>query len=202
MPDKNIKKFITTGVVLLATSTTGAQHPPPIPASQWTPATHVWLSRAMVAEAGWNAETDHVAIAYVLARRWQKLSERWPGLRFVDVIQNYCAGLGNYHREFTPRQRWIRSLSWDDVEPENWPSGASWKRHLSYWKSVLERSDRWSKGDLQDPCRGRAVHWGGTIDSPRGRMVPVNCGTTQNTFYRLSSETNDGFASEVARKIR
>ena len=200
MSRNDIKKFITTGVVLLATSSAAAQHRPPIPKSQWTPSTQVWLSRAMVAEAGWHATNDHIAIAYVLARRWRRLAERWPALRFIDVIRNYCAGLGSYRRELTPRQRWLRSLSWNDLVPENWPSGIPWQRHLRYWQSILERSDRWSKGDLKDPCRGRAWHWGGTIDTPRGRMVPVDCGTTQNTFYRISAEASKRLMPTPKRK--
>jgi len=183
----DLKKYITAGAVLLAASSAVAQPPPPIPKSQWTPSTQVWLARAMVAEAGWHAENDHIAIAYVLARRWRMLTERWPQLRFIDVIRNYCSGLGSYRRELTQRQKWLRSLSWNDLVPESWPAGVSWQRYLRYWQSVLERSDRWSKGDLKDPCRGRAWHWGGTIDTPRGRMVAVDCGTTENTFYRISA---------------
>ncbi|MBN1654277.1 MAG: hypothetical protein JXA30_10950 [Deltaproteobacteria bacterium] len=202
MSENIMKKFITTGAVLLATSASSAQHAPPIPENQWTPSTQVWLARAMVAEAGWTSENDHIAIAYVLARRWRRLTERWPELRFLDVIRNYCAGLGSYRRELTPRQRWLRSLSWNDLVPEGWPEGISWDRHLRYWRSILERSDRWSKGNLLDPCRGRAWHWGGTIDTPRGRMVPVNCGETQNTFYNLSIETEERVAPAPGRAKR
>jgi hypothetical protein len=184
MVDNSIRTYIATGVLLLATSTASAQDRP-IPESQWTRDTHIWLARAMVAEAGWKAERDHIAIAYVLARRWRRLAENWPALRFIDVIRNYCAGLGNYTRSLTSRQRWLRGLSWNDDKPEGWPRAASWKRHLPLWREALARSARWSQGELADPCRGRAWHWGGTIDTPQGRMVAVNCGETRNTYYRV-----------------
>jgi hypothetical protein len=184
MVDNSIRTYIATGVLLLATSTASAQSRP-IPESQWTRDTHIWLARAMVAEAGWKAERDHIAIAYVLARRWRRLTENWPALRFIDVIRNYCAGLGNYTRELTARQRWLRGLSWNDDEPDGWPRAASWRRHLPLWRKTLERSARWSQGGVVDPCRGRAWHWGGTIDTPQGRMVAVSCGETRNTYYRV-----------------
>ena len=184
MVDNRIKAFIASGVMVLAASAASAQTRP-IPKSQWNRETHIWLARAMVAEAGWRAERDHIAIAYVLARRWRRLTEDWPALRFIDIIRNYCAGLGSYTREFTARQRWLRSLSWSDEKPKGWPRAASWSRHLPLWRKALRRSAQWSKGGMSDPCRGRAWHWGGIIDTPQGRMVPVNCGKTRNTYYRV-----------------
>jgi hypothetical protein len=183
MPMKN---RILSGALLLWSSS--AQARAPLPDSQWNSQTHVWLARAMVAEAGWLAERDHVAIAYVLARRWRNMSERWPTTRFIDVVRRYCAGLGDYHSSFTRRQLWIRALSPDIAEPEGWPAQVSWRRHSMLWRDALVRSAEWAGGILRDPCRGRAEHWGGTIDSPRGRMVPVDCGETENTFYRLKAD--------------
>lgn len=160
-----------------------------MPTEQWTPHAHVWLARAMVAEAGWEAKSDHVAIAYVLSRRWKRAKERWPTLRFVDVIRNYCAGLGSFRRSLTPRQRWLRALGFEvEAAPDGWPRGASWRRHERLWRGALKRSLKWSRGELRDPCRGRAWHWGGTIDSPHGRMVAVDCGETRNTFYGMTDE--------------
>jgi hypothetical protein len=194
MVDINMRKYIVSGAVVLATSTASAQTRP-IPESQWTPEAHIWLSRAMVAEAGWKAERDHIAIAYVLARRWKRLAERWPTLRFIDVIRNYCAGLGDYRRELTARQRWLRALSWKDAQPKGWPRSASWKRYLPLWRATVLRSARWSEGRLRDPCRGRAWHWGGVIDTPQGRMVPVDCGHTRNTFYTMYPKSDNKLAS-------
>ncbi|MDD9945041.1 MAG: hypothetical protein OXU20_28620 [Myxococcales bacterium] len=179
-----MRKIIIVGGFLLCTSASQAR--PPVPTSQWTPDTHLWLSRAMVAEAGWQAETDHVAIAHVLARRWRRAVERWPTLRFIDVIRNYCAGLGDYRRTLTRRQRWLRSLDFQLSEPSGWPRAISWDHHVPLWQSALRRSHLWVQGLLRDPCGGRAWHWGGVIDSPHGRMEAVDCGETLNTFYGIT----------------
>jgi hypothetical protein len=184
-----MRRLLTTGVVVFMTSTVSAQNAP-LPETEWTPQTQLWLARAMVAEAGWNAKADYVAIAYVLARRWHQMTERWPSLRFIDVIKSYCLSLGDYRRKPTERQRWIRSLSWDDSTPESWPNNASWIAHLPFWRRALAVSEKWVKGELSDPCRGRAWHWGGTIDAPRGRMIAVDCGKTRNTFYALKPRAN------------
>lgn len=189
-----MRKYIVTGAVLFATSTAAAEPPapaPPIPAHQWDAETEVWLARAMVAEAGWDAEHDHIAIAYVLAKRWRKAVERWPQLRFIDILRNYCAGLGDYRRALTPRQRWLRSLNPEGTQPDGWPTQASWRNHLPLWQKALARARAWGEGTLRDPCKGRAWHWGGSIDSPRGRMVRVECGETRNTFYRLDLSLRD-----------
>lgn len=176
-------KYIVTAALLLVTSTATAREP--LPKEQWTPGAQLWLARAMVAEAGWTAELDHAAIAHVLARRWKRLAERWPTMRFLDVVRKYCSGLGGFHRDLTLRQRWVRELQPIGEEPEGWPRHASWSRHRPLWRAALARSASFAEGELRDPCRGKAVHWGGTIDSPRGRMVAIDCGETQNTFYAL-----------------
>ncbi|MGD8860224.1 MAG: hypothetical protein PVI30_09430 [Myxococcales bacterium] len=179
-----MKKYIVVGATLWVTSTAAAR--PPVPAEQWTSDARLWLARAMIAEAGWRAPRDHAAIAHVLARRWRRVVERYETIRFVDVIRNYCSGLGGLSRSPTRRQRWVRRLWPDGSRPEGWPDYASWDRHAPLWRHTLARADRFGRGELRDPCRGRAWHWGGTIDSPRGRMQPVNCGDTQNTFYGLA----------------
>jgi len=190
-----MRKYLATGAVFLMTSTASAQVAP-LPASEWTPQTQLWLARAMVAEAGWNAKLDYIAIAYVLARRWRTMTERWPALRYVDVIRRYCAGLGDYRRQPSARQRWVRALSWDDAPPSHWPKNASWKQSLPLWRAALTISEKWGKGELKHPCRGRAWHWGGLIDTPRGRMVPVDCGQTRNTFYGISLKEEASVSKE------
>lgn len=178
-----MKRAIVVCSLLICTPANAARVP--LPASQWTADAHLWLSRAMVAEAGWRSDRDHVAIAYVLARRWHRAKLRFATLRFVDIVRNYCAGLGDYRRSLTPRQQWLRGLGFLPARPEAWPRKVSWERHEPLWRAALLRSQRWSLGKLKDPCRGRALHWGGTIDSPHGRMTPVDCGETRNTFYGL-----------------
>ncbi|MGW8286342.1 MAG: hypothetical protein ACWGPR_11560 [Candidatus Deferrimicrobiaceae bacterium] len=158
-----------------------------LPQEQFTPRAHIWLARAFIAEADWQAERDHVAIAYVLARRWRRAVARCPTLQFVDVVRNYCAGLGDWKRSLTPRQLWVRALSRGLEQPDHWPPKASWAAHVGYWRAALRRAERWQLGELADPCRGRALHWGGKMDDPRGRMKRVDCGDTANIFYALRS---------------
>lgn len=177
---------LIVGAVLLTSSVAEARRP--VPPEQFTSEAHVWLARAMIAEAGWRAKKDHVGMAYVLARRWKRATERWPTMRFVDVIRNYCAGLGSFRRSLTARQEWLRGLDFNVRKPDAWPKRASWKRHGRFWADTLERSHAWAQGELRDPCRGRAWHWGGVIDSPRGRMVAIDCGGTRNTFYGMAEE--------------
>lgn len=161
----------------------------PIPQEQWSPQVRVWLAQGVIGEAGWLAERDHVAIAYVLVRRWRQMQKRWPSLQFRDVLFRYAKALGGGRREFTSRQLWIRSLTPDLSEPGHWPRKASWKRHRPLWAATLARVDAWARGELRDPCRGLARHWGGVnlvSDLPKGRMVAIDCGETKNIFYDLS----------------
>jgi hypothetical protein len=57
-----------------------------------------------------------------------------------------------------------------------------WNRH---WAKLRAHVTRIAAGEVADPCGGRAMHWGGRMDRPRARMVPVRCGRTANVFYRV-----------------
>jgi hypothetical protein len=160
-------------------------HAAPIPKEEITGKDKIWLARAMVAEAGWESKRDHVAIAYVLVRRWRKMQVRWPTLRFRNVMFAYVKGLGEGRREPTARQRWIRALSPDLNQPAYWPRNVRWSHHKGLWGAVIVRVEAWLSGKLRDPCRGRAWHWGGTIDEPWKKLEQVDCGETKNTFYRV-----------------
>lgn len=181
---------------------TASAQRPPIPAEQWSPRAHLWLSRAMVAEAGWHAERDHRGLAYVLARRWKRAVRRFPLWRFIDQVREYCTALGGGRRSLSPRQVWLRTLpmvspegigpSTGDAAPEGWPRNAApWSQHRARWRSVLRRADQWHRGELRDPCRGRAVAWGGDMDDPSEALEPVDCGDTANIFYGLRGGDDD-----------
>lgn len=171
-------------IIMLATSSASAESL--LPKEQWTPNAKLWLSRAMIAEAGWESTRDHIAIAYVLARRWRTMVKRFPRMRFVDVIRFYCSGLEPGNHSPTRRQVWLKGLTFGVEEPDGWPSSrASWEKHLPLWRSTLTRAARWGSGVFRDPCSGRAWHWGGTMDLPKERMYRVDCGETLNTFYGL-----------------
>ncbi len=169
----------------------------PIPAEQWTPRTAIWLSRAMVAEAGFEAKTDHAGIAHVLAKRWRNMIKRWPNMKFISVVFRYAKGLGDGRRQHSRRQLWVRALTPGGFAPEHWPRKLNWEHYRGDWRATLLRARAWAEGRVTDPCRGKADHWGGTIDVPWKSLVPVDCGDTENTFYRVSighgrgSESND-----------
>lgn len=195
-----MRTLIAATLILIAVSTVEASRPSPLPSEQWNPATHVWLARGMVAEAGWLAEKDHIAIAFVLSRRWKTRIKKYPTIRFIDVIRAYCAGLEPALHSPTLRQRWLRSLSFDISEPNSWPRKASWKKHLPLWRKALQRSHDWYHGKYRDPCRGRAWHWGGYIDPPKEGMIPVECGETRNTFYGLKQTRQGGSGDETEQE--
>lgn len=184
--------IIMLALVLLSAGTMEAKNTQLISKEQFDSSTRIWLARAMIGESGWLSVNDHVAIAYVLKRRWNAIQNRWPKIRFKTVILAYAKALGGGRREYTRRQIWVRSLSFDLSEPQGWPQKVSWKSHSKYWIQTLERVDRWVRGELPDPCKGRAFHWGGNMDTPRETMFPVDCGDTINTFYGLKSIIKQG----------
>lgn len=165
------------GAVLAAMLCAARAHAQPIPASEWTPEARLWMARAAVAEAGWDSATDHAALAWVLARRWDRMRARWPALSLVTVIRAYCAGLGRYPA-VTARQEWVRSLPWGD--PPGWL-----RRYAERWRRVRDTVDAWGRGAVVDPCKGDAMHWGGTIDRPPPSWRALPCGETANTYYAL-----------------
>lgn len=176
------------GMWLFIANARAAQPQRPIPAEQFDKRTHTWLARAMVAESGWLAQNDQIAVAYVFARRWKAMHKRWPHLRFVDVIFSYSAGIGASRREYTKRQTWIRSLSPTMAKPVGWPRAASWRRHRPLWSRAMDRADLWARGMVADPCRGKAEYFGGGMDKPTKRMIVVKCKGVRNIFYRVEGK--------------
>lgn len=192
----NTKKFlllIAVAVLWLSLAARAAAAPP-LPPTQRTPQAELWLARTFVGEAGWRGKRAHAGIAHVLARRWHRVVVRFPAMRFETVIKNYAHALG-FKRMGTPtkRQLWIRGLL-GELQPEHWPAGSRWSRHAPLWHAALERSRRWFAGRVKDPCRGRAWHWGGTIDvdlAARKRMQPIECGDTGGTTFYDTGETDE-----------
>lgn len=53
------------------------------------------------------------------------------------------------------------------------------------WHQLLWLARRLVAGAVDNPCPG-AVHWGGPMDDPSSRLVPVRTTLpTRNTFYAL-----------------
>jgi len=174
---------------------------PMLTQEEFSPETRLWLSRAMVSEAGWLAKRDHAAIAHILYRRWKNALRRWPDLTFEQVIRRYCSGFYVSTESLTKRQKWVQELVPAAIKPANWPETASWERHLPLWRAVWERAGRFGRGELQDPCKGAAWHWGAEFDVPQGRMERVDCGDTRNIFYGLSKGKNGPYAEIESRTV-
>lgn len=185
---------VTLTALLLCASVVHAAKPP-LPPEQWTPYAHLWLSRASVAESGWLAKRDHALMSWALVYNWRDKVKRYPTMRFVDVVRNYCAGLG--YSTPTRRQEWIRQLPGlgNDLRPAAWQRG-SWATNLKRWRKVQAQARRWGAGRIRDESKGRVRHWG----SPDGRLpdlaraqraikagkwIQLEIEGTRNTYYGL-----------------
>lgn len=162
-------------LILLLAAPALAYMKPPLPAEEWDESTQLTLAQAMVGEADWH-EPDHVAIAFVLARRWHMHQAHRQPISFQRYISLYSASL----RNGSERSHFIRSLPWGPLPGP----------HEQRWNRVQALVRAWGDGRIKDPCP-RAVHWGGAMDRPSHKYSPISCGLTRNIFYthrdRISS---------------
>jgi hypothetical protein len=149
----------------------------------WRETTKLWVARALVSEAGWEETTDHIAIAYVLYRRWQIARRTYPKYTLISVIKRYCAGFGSDVP--TKRQKWVKNLTSSGSRPKGWPDDIRWQDYRDRWLNVLDTVEAWRKGVHPDPCNGLSRYWGGPMDRPSKRMVRMDCGPTKNRFYTV-----------------
>jgi hypothetical protein len=140
----------------------------PLPDSEWDEATRLTLAQVMVGEADWH-EPDHVAIAFVLARRWQQFAQARGPISFQRYIQLYSSTM----KVSTPRAKWVRALPWGELHGQ----------HAKEWAHVQKLVTLWGQGKVKDPCP-RAEHWGGAMDRPGRSWEPTTCGMTKNIFYQ------------------
>lgn len=79
----------------------------------------------------------------------------------------------------TPRALEVATFPWGDVPGKS----EAFNRRWAALRRFVERA---AHGEVRDPCPG-ARWWGGTMDPPRGRMVPARClRETSNTFYTVA----------------
>jgi hypothetical protein len=168
-----------------------------IPDHEWNDRAKTWLARAMVSEAGWDGTADHIAIAFVLYRRWKLAQKSYPKYSLVAVIRRYCAGFRDV--ALTPRQKWVKNLQLDGTRPAHWPSDIKWGDYRDRWESVLEVAETWRRGHLDDPCGGISMYWGGPTDPPSKRMIRMNCGETKNFFYTTAPRLTSNQALTESR---
>jgi hypothetical protein len=154
-------------VLLAAAPAFAFRKSPPLPSDEWDENSQLTLARAMVGEADWH-EPDHVAIAFVLARRWRMHSQNREPISFARYISLYAASL----RNGSDRSQFIRAMPWGPMPGP----------HEERWNRVQKLVQAWGDGRIKDPCPN-AMHWGGAMDRPSRRWHPVTCGLTRNIFY-------------------
>jgi len=151
----------------------------PVPAEQLDEATKLTLARALVGEADWHTP-DHIAIAWVLSRRWRSIENKKPGsVTFADYIAKYAAPL----KTKSERTIWVQSLPWGDL-----PATAKNAQYQRHWTRVRALVEAWSQGRVADPCPS-AWHYGGAMDRAGEGQRPVSCGFTRNIFYGFKPRT-------------
>lgn len=171
-------KFLAIVSILLSISSSAAapvraDRMQPVPETQMDERTKLTLAQALVGEADWHAP-DHVAISWVLAKRWQWIEEKSPGkMTFEEYVRAYASPL----KVKNARTEWIQALPWETLPPEG-----KLGPFVKHWDRVRELVEHWADGNIPDPCP-QAVHWGGEMDRPGKAMKPVNCGKTLNIFY-------------------
>jgi hypothetical protein len=178
--------FVSCVVILILWRSAAApaeERAPLIPDRDWTGDVKVWIARAMVSEAGWDETQDHIAVAFVLLRRWRLAQKQFPGYSMVSVIRRYCAGFRDM--ALTKRQRWIKNMTLDGQRPAGWPDDIFWRDYRDRWLAVLNLTEAWRRGEHPDPCRGKSMYWGGPMDRPSKRMIRMDCGATKNFFYTV-----------------
>ena len=145
------------------------EEPPSLSAiGQDAPANHlIWAARACYIEATFR-EADCVALLWVAKKRAERSEREW-----LELLSAYSAVHAN-----NPRAKEVRAFPWGDVTGKS----SVWNRQ---WKRLRELVVEVASGQHRDPCP-RAQHWGGSMDSPHGRMVPARCSAvTVNTFYAV-----------------
>lgn len=176
---------------------------------QWTPYTQRKTAHCMIAEADENQE-DHIAIAYAAFNLWQFRKQRFPRMRYVDLLNAYCSVHKLSLARLSKRQRWIRQLDFPIlaqdgemavVKPKDFPRKASWKRKRRIWIETLKLANQWNRGELKDPCNGQAVHWGAPSDPknkwylpsdvPGKKLVRLRCSDNLlNDYYRFRTKAD------------
>jgi hypothetical protein len=175
--------------------------------SEWNSETHLLLAQCMIAEAD-ESEKDHLAIAYASRNWWLFRKDKYPELRYRDILRSYCSVHKLSNKSLSARQRWIRQLllpkKGEDgnpilSKPIDFPASASWERKSRIWIETLQRAWNWNQGKYVDPCDGEAMHWGApqdptnrwylSTDEPSHRLQRLECSDyLENDYYRYKTK--------------
>lgn len=138
------------------------------------------LGQCILAEGGWSSRDDWNSIMSVLINRSQKVS-RWQGRPIDELAAQYCHALWPSRRN----NAWVHGLEWRDMDtpPEGWPDTMPWERYRQKWNSIQNLVNGVLDG--QTTLHGcNASHWGARNDNAPASWEIVNCGQTNNIFYR------------------
>lgn len=134
------------------------------------------LAIACVAEGGWQDEAEWAAVAHVFKKRAE-----FYGLDIETMITRYAQVHHADNR--SPRAVMLRSLRLDARQPEYWSLSLRWSNYKPKWQRALEFSERFLRGEVDDPCP-LAFHFGGPGDSVEGRaLARVACRVPLRNFY-------------------
>lgn len=144
---------------------------PPMPANEWTPSAKLALAQAIVGEASFR-KSDRAPIAWVLYKRWRRMSKRFDFMTFERVVRSYASPMKAKHH-------WVRGLPWGPIKT----------RYADRWDELRAWVLRWGSGQVKDPCP-TAIHWGAPYGVDIIRAVDagwdeVDCGDTANKFWAL-----------------
>lgn len=119
---------------------------------------------------------DHAAQAHIL-QRWAR--RYGPSLERAIELRVW---------RFSRPPRWVRHVGPSCEQPWGWPRHLSWGRHYSLCVALYARAERFLRGDMADPCRGRARGWRSPGRALRKALrlgrEHVDCGATAVAFVR------------------
>ena len=139
------------------------------------------LARAAIAESGWH-DADQRGVLSVLARRAKR-----AGITPAAMALAYVSA---FKVAPTPRLRWVLAIDESCEQPAHWPSNLDWAHHEPECRATFERVRMLLEGELSDPCRGRADHFGATnlepdvLNAERAAWQRVECGAVLSAFWR------------------
>ncbi len=169
-----------------------------------TPAPAVPSRRNVVVQSAklcWNesnsSENDCAAIVHMRTRsarsRGRTLEEELYHLHGDGRTRARNHASLRSDRATNPRRgdsrAWLGDVTADLHKPIGWPgTDEEWATRAGRLNALYDFVERVIDGHVPDPCRGRALRWGGGMDheliemwKARGEVV-LNCGGTMNTF--------------------
>lgn len=157
----------------------------PLPQDQVSEDTLVWVSRALVSEAGFQAKRDYATILWVLLKKWKRHLVKDNTTSFKDFVFSYCTGL-HPERINNRSQRWVQFLPEDgETVPKGWSPELDWNKHKVLWAKIRTFVRSWADGYVQDPCP-KATDWAAPyVAIDPNVFVLVSCGETKNSYYSL-----------------